>query len=64
MPREIKAWDVDGGQLRNGKRFSSIFPEPARHQPQTAFAAMLMATSGPAHVPASRSLRRTAIASA
>ena len=43
---------------------SSIFPEPARHQPQTAFAAMLMATSGPAHVPASRSLRRTAIASA
>jgi len=35
MPREIKAWDVDGGQLRNGKRFVQ-FDIPGTGTPSAA----------------------------
>ena len=35
MPREIKVWDVDGGQLRNGKRFVQ-FDIPGTGTPSAA----------------------------
>lgn len=35
MPREIKVWDVDGGQLRNGKRFVQ-FDIPGTSMPSAA----------------------------
>jgi gluconolactonase len=35
MPREIKVWDVDGGQLRNGRRFAQ-FDIPGTGAPSAA----------------------------
>ena len=35
MPREIKVWDVDGGQLRNGRRFVQ-FDIPGTGAPSAA----------------------------
>ena len=35
MPREIKVWDVDGGRLRNGKRFAQ-FDVPRTNTPSAA----------------------------
>jgi gluconolactonase len=35
MPRDIKVWDVDGGRLRNGKRFAQ-FDIPGTNQPSAA----------------------------
>jgi gluconolactonase len=35
MPREIKVWDVDGGRLRNGKRFAQ-FDVPGTNTPSAA----------------------------
>jgi gluconolactonase len=35
MPREIKVWDVDGGRLRNGKRFAQ-FDIPGTNTPSAA----------------------------
>jgi len=35
MPREIKVWDVDGGNLRNGKRFAQ-FDIPGTNTPSAA----------------------------
>jgi gluconolactonase len=35
MPREIKVWDVDGGRLRNGRRFVQ-FDIPGTSAPSAA----------------------------
>ena len=64
-PREIKVWDVDGILLFATENVScnSTYPDRALQQPQMAFVATWMETSGRERVPAFRLSRRPGNAS-